>query len=99
LIRTTLPDVTVAWAFRGSIMPANGADSEAIHGMNQAILALDDTLDVDFFADYGAVLDSNLAHSTNREPYPIHPPPVAQSGYINILMNALVTAYNITNGI
>jgi hypothetical protein len=100
LIRTTLPNVTVAWAFRGSVRTGGGIDSQAIHDMNQAILALDgeQKLDVDFFADYGAVLDSALAHK-KKEPYPMHPPPVAQSGYINILMNALVTAYNITNGI
>jgi hypothetical protein len=92
-VREAVPDATIAWRFAGDIEPGDGWDSRVLHDMNAAIIALGDKMKVDFFTDYGAVLSSALASVKNAGPFEMHPPDEPQTGYVNIMLNALVAAY------
>ena len=93
-VREAVPDAAIAWRFAGDIVAGSGRDAQAMHDMNQAILALGDEMMVDFFTDYGAVLDSTLASVKNIGPFDAHPPDEPRTGYVNLMLNALVAAYD-----
>jgi hypothetical protein len=93
-VREAVPDAAIAWRFAGDIVAGSGRDSQAMHDMNQAILALGDEMKVDFYTDYGAVLDSTLASVKILGPFDTHPPDEPRTGYVNLMLNALVTAYD-----
>jgi hypothetical protein len=93
-VREAVPDALVAWRFAGDLMPEKGRDSKAMYDMNAAILALGDKMNVDFFTDYGAVLGSTLASVKHGKPFKAHPPDEPQTGYVNIMLNAVVAAYD-----
>jgi hypothetical protein len=89
-VRAAAPkrNTQVAWRFHGPVPDGDAWDAQAIYDMNLAWQAA--RPDVDFVTDYGAVLASTLASVHNRGPFYFHPPPVAQTAYLNLLLNALV---------
>lgn len=92
-VRDAVPDAVIAWRFAGDLIAGKGRDSQAMSDMNAAIIALGDKMQIDFFTDYGAVLGSELAVK-NGKPFNTHPPDEPQTGYANLMLNALVAAYD-----
>jgi hypothetical protein len=70
-------NATVAWRFHGPLKDGNAWDSQAIYDMNLAMQAAHPNLD--FVAD---------VH--NHGPFDLHPPPLAQTSYLNLLLNAIL---------
>lgn len=94
-IRQAVPDATLAWRFAGPMQTEGtkeGRDAQAIVDMNHALQALGIAKRVDFVVDYGAVLSSSLATIQHKGYYPVHPPALPRTTYLNHLLNALVAA-------
>lgn len=95
-VRAVVPDDTlIAWRYAGPLVPDEGkefVDSQVIHDMNAAVMALNMNERVDFVADYGAVLSSTLASINNGGPFNLHPPEIPRTAYLNMLLNSIVAA-------
>jgi len=95
-VRAVVPaDTLIAWRYAGPLVPDEGkefADSQVIHDMNAAVMALQMNERVDFVADYGAVLASTLASINNGGPFNLHPPAIPRTAYLNMLLNSIVAA-------
>jgi hypothetical protein len=88
-VRAAVPPGTlVGWRYAGPLMAAKGRDTETILRMNDAIADVS-RLGVDFVADYGAILGSNLT----KNPFPAHPPQHPLALYLNLLFNAIFAAW------
>jgi hypothetical protein len=96
-VREAVPkDTLIAWRYAGPIETSEGRDTQAIHDMNEAIMAaLKMSETVDFVTDYGAVLASTLASVNNKGPFTLHPPALPRTSYLNLLLNALVQAHKV----
>jgi hypothetical protein len=94
-LRTAVPSETkMAWRYHGPLPDSDSWDTPSIDGMNHALQAVRSDLDVDFVTDYGAVLASSLARIHNKPPqqpyFYFHPPIVARTAYLNLLLNAVL---------
>jgi hypothetical protein len=94
-LRAAVPnDTKLAWRYHGPLQDGDYWETSSIDGMNQALQAVRSDLDVDFVTDYGAVLASSLARIHNQPPqqpyFFYHPPIVAQTAYLNLLLNAVL---------
>jgi hypothetical protein len=90
-VRAAVPPGTlVGWRYAGPLIAGKGRDTETILRMNDAIADVA-RLGVDFVADYGAVLGSNLT----KNPFPAHPPQHPLALYLNLLFNAIFAAWEL----
>ena len=99
-VRDVVPQGTlIAWRYAGPLVADKGRDTQTISDMNAAFLAKasKDSLHLDFVADYGAILSSELTKKSG--PFPAHPPALPRTAYLNLLLNAILASKSSKNSV